>query len=242
MEGVRGSTGLPILRNSLDLLPDFSDSLVCGGRHRDIAWLAASLTEAPLRDGGILANSFRRYVARCSAAAACLLLPLAAPAANAKDAAVAAVTDSVSVDVVLTGQITARCSIGGGGNIDLGELTGGVQATARFDLGCNVPFDLVFQSASGGIAHATQPEGEGPYAGLRRYRLGVVVPALSPQPMRLRGSFSSEEMTAGATLSSGDAIAAGGGEIRLQTEMAPGRDLLAGKYVDKITIVINPRV
>ena len=85
-------------------------------------------------------DPFRRYVARCGAAAACLLLPFAASAANAKEQVVAA-ADSVSVDVVLTGQNAAR-----------------------------------------------------------------------------------------------------GGEIRLQTDMAQGRDLLAGKYVDSIMIAIDPRV
>lgn len=180
---------------------------------------------------------FRLNVALFGAAAACLLVPAAA---NAKDSAAA--FDGSSVNIVLTGHITPKCTVGGGGNIDLGVLTGNRQAVARFDVGCNVPFELVFRSLSGGIAHTSQPRGEGPYAGTVPYRLGVTVPALSPQPTQLHADFTSAQMVGGGVLSSGDAIAAGGGEIRLQTEMSPGRDLLAGKYADAITIVINPRM
>lgn len=183
---------------------------------------------------------YSQRVARFGAAAACLLLAAASTAGNAKESAPA--FDSVSLNIVLAGHITAKCSVGGGGTISLGELVGDKQATARFDVGCNVPFEMVFRSASGGIAHATQPQGEGPYTGLVPYRLDVTVPALSPLPTQLHADFTSNQMIAGATLNSGDAIAAGGGQIRLQTEMTQGRDLLAGQYVDSITIVINPRV
>ena len=173
-------------------------------------------------------------------AAALLLLSAVATAGNARDSAPA--FDGASVNVVLAGHITANCAVGGGGTISLGELSGDKVATASFDVGCNVPFEMVFRSASGGIAHATKPQGEGPYSGMVPYRLGVTVPALSPLPTQLHADFTSNQMVAGASLNSGDAIAAGGGEIRLQTEMTQGRDLLAGQYVDSITTVINPRV
>ncbi|KTE17359.1 hypothetical protein ATE71_02205 [Sphingopyxis sp. H115] len=190
--------------------------------------------------GVFLAYIDRQFVARFCAAAALMLLSAGATTANAKDSGVA--FDGVSLNVVLSGHITAKCSVGGGGTVNLGELAGDKQATARFDVGCNVPFEMIFRSASGGIAHATRPQGEGPYVGLVPYRLGVTVPALSPLPTQLHADFTSNQMIAGAALNSGDAIAAGGGEIRLQTEMTQGRDLLAGQYVDSITIVINPRV
>lgn len=179
-------------------------------------------------------------MARLSAATALLLLSAMATGASARDSAPA--FDGASINVVLAGHITAKCSVGGGGTISLGELVGDKQATARFDVGCNVPFELVFRSTSGGMAHATKPQGEGPYAGLVPYRLDVTVPTLSPALTQLHADFTSNQMVAGASLNSGDAIAAGGGEIRLQTEMTQGRDLLAGEYVDSITIVINPRV
>lgn len=182
----------------------------------------------------------RQGVALFGAAAAFLLLSAAATAANAKESAPA--FDSVSVNVVLAGHITAKCSVGGGGTINLGKLTSNKRATARFDVGCNVPFEMVFHSASGGMAHVTQPQGEGPYVGMVPYRLGVTVPALSPHPVELHADFTSNQMVAGATLNSGEAIAGGGGEISLRTEMTQGSDLLAGKYADQIRIVINPRV
>lgn len=177
------------------------------------------------------------------AAAAFASAPTGTAFAGAPDETAAAVAGGGrSVDMVLTGRITAKCSVGGGGTIDLGQLNANKRVSARFDVGCNVPFELVIRSASGGIAHLTKPQGEGPYAGIVPYRLGVTVPALSPRPTKLRADFSSSQLLGGGTLDSGDAIAAGGGEIRLQTEMTEGRDLLAGKYADSITIVIHPRV
>lgn len=204
---------------------------------RDMPWtnmgMAAGL-------GGFLAYIYRQGVARFGAAAALLLSSAVATTANAKDSAAA--FDGVSLNVVLSGHITAKCSIGGGGTINLGKLTSNKRATAKFDVGCNVPFEMVFQSASGGMAHATQPQGEGPYVGMVPYRLGVTVPGLSPHQVQLHADFTSNQMVSGATLNSGEAIAAGGGEISLQTEMTQGSDLLAGKYADQIRIVINPRV
>jgi hypothetical protein len=164
-----------------------------------------------------------------------------AAAADAPDKGAAA-NGGLSVDIVLNGHITPKCTVGGGGNIDLGQLNADKNVSARFDVACNVPFEMVFRSSAGGIAHVEKPQGEGPYAGIVPYRLGVTVPALSPLPTQLHADFTSGQMVAGGTLDSGDAIAAGGGEIRLQTEMMQGRDLLAGKYADSIMIVINPRV
>lgn len=181
-----------------------------------------------------------RPLAKRFGAAALLALSLAATSvcAREKDSSVG----DASINLVLFGSIASKCSVGGGGTINLGELSGSQQVSARFDVGCNVPFEMIFRSLSGGIAHVKQPQGEGPYAGVVPYRLGVSVPALSPLPTELHADFTSSQMVAGGVLNSGDAIAAGGGEIRLQTEMAPGRDLLAGQYADSITIVINPRV
>lgn len=181
-----------------------------------------------------------RYWARIIGMALCSLLSLTATGASARDNING--KDLASVSVVLMGSIAAKCSVGGGGTIPLGELSGNRQAVARFDVGCNIPFELVFRSASGGIAHTKQPAGEGPYSGLVPYRLGVTVPALSPDPMQLHADFTSAQMVSGGVLSSGDAIASGGGEIRVQTEILQGRDLLAGQYADSISIVINPRL
>jgi len=147
-----------------------------------------------------------------------------------------------SVKILLSGSITANCSVGGGGNLEMGELSVPRRAVARFDLGCNLPFELVFRSSSGGIVHNERPQGEGPYVGTVPYRLDVTIPALSPQPMQLRADFTSDQMFSGGVLTSGEAIAAGGGEISLQTMVPGDRDLLAGEYIDTISIMINPRI
>lgn len=147
-----------------------------------------------------------------------------------------------SVDLVIAGTISANCTVGGGGTIDLGQLDADKRVSASFDLGCNVPFEIIFRSASGGIAHSEKPEGEGPYAGIVPYRLGVTVPTLSPLPDEMTASFTSAQMMQGGSLDSGEAIAAGGGEIYLQTENIADRELLAGRYADSISVVINPRV
>lgn len=185
-------------------------------------------------------DKFIRRKTRFLGSTFCFAASLYAAPAQAIDAPGA--VGSASVNIVLMGSITANCSIGGGGNIPLGEIAGDRQAVARFDIGCNVPFELVFRSASGGIAHVGKPEGEGPYAGIVPYRLGITVPAHSPEPVQLHADFTSAQLVGGGILNSGDAIAAGGGEIRVQTEMSQGRELLAGQYADSITIMINPRL
>lgn len=187
-----------------------------------------------------MAEAFCRFRAACCVAFAGLLVSTTAAAADAPDKAAA--NGGVSLDIVLNGHITPKCTVGGGDTIDLGQLNVDKNVSARFDVACNVPFEMVFRSSEGGIAHVSKPQGEGPYAGIVPYRLGVRVPGLTPEPVQLQADFTSGQMVGGATLNSGDAIAKGGGEITLQTEMTAGRDLLAGDYADSITIVINPRV
>lgn len=151
-------------------------------------------------------------------------------------------SNSASVDVVLVGNIAPQCSIDGGGRIALGELTGHERVEAPFDFSCNVPFELVVRSASGAMVHMDKPHGEGPYSGTLPYRLGISLPTLSPSPVQIGKDFSSSEMLGGAIISSGDAIAAGGGNMLLQTVLPESTDLLAGKYSDSITIVVHPRM
>lgn len=150
--------------------------------------------------------------------------------------------DSARLDVVLNGKITPSCRLGGGGDVDLGELTGGEQVEASFALGCNVPFELNFQSMRGGLAHVTKPRGEGPYAGTLGYTLTVTVPTLKPAPAVMRGAFNSEELASGRTLSSGEAVAAGGGHLQLRTAMPRGAGLLAGEYSEVLSVTVAPRV
>lgn len=160
--------------------------------------------------------------------------------ASAQDDALTA--EGASLNIILNGQIPSDCGVGGGGVIALGEMTGSEQVSTPFDLTCNVPFELVFTSASGGMVHEDKPLGEGPYKGTVPYQLDVTVAGKSPRPVELTGRFDSASMIAGTTLSSGEAIAAARGQIVLQNKLREGDELLAGRYKDSIRITINPRV
>lgn len=144
------------------------------------------------------------------------------------------------LDVVVTGRILPRCEISGGGEINLGELRGNQGATALFGLDCNLPFNLGVSSMRGGLAHATQPQGEGPYAGLLPYDVTLTIPTLTPAPRTLRESFSS--LNRSKTISSGDGISAGSGKIEFRTREPQGVGLLAGKYSETFTVTVVPRV
>ncbi|AYG95355.1 hypothetical protein D8I30_09330 [Brevundimonas naejangsanensis] len=152
------------------------------------------------------------------------------------------VADGARLDVEVTGRITASCRLAGGGDIDFGELTGGQQVDAEFALACNVPFDISFQSQSGGLAHVSKPRGEGPFAGLLGYTLSVAIPTLSPHAATLGGTFASQNLMAKKTLSSGDGIAQGGGRIQIRTDRLEGAGLLAGEYSEVLNITLTPRV
>ena len=147
-----------------------------------------------------------------------------------------------SLDVGVTGRIASRCMLSGGGDIDLGELRGGEGAQAAFGLDCNVPFDIDVRSARGGLAHVTKPGGEGPFAGLLEYDLRLVVPTVRPAPATVEGRFTSRELLARRTLSSGDGISAGGGMIEFQTRRPEGAGLLAGRYTETVTLTVTPRM
>ena len=161
-------------------------------------------------------------------------------------AAGAAHADTISstsgFDVAVTGRIVSDCRLSGGGTIDLGELTGNEVVTADLGLRCNVPFDLSFESSRGGLAHVTKPRGEGPFAGTLAYTLNVAVPTLSPQDGMMSAAYSSADLIARKTLTSGDAVAAGGGRLQIRTQLPQGAGLLAGEYVEVLNVTLQPRV
>lgn len=157
------------------------------------------------------------------------LMALVVAAAIASTASAEPANDSGlvgSLDVVVKGKITASCRLSGGGDIDFGELTGGQQVDAEFALACNVPFDISFQSQSGGLAHVTKPRGEGPFAGRLGYTLNVAIPTINPSPAVLGGTFDSENLIAKKT----------------RTDRPEGVGLLAGEYSEILNITLAPRV
>lgn len=163
-------------------------------------------------------------------------------AAASSPASAKPVADNLDVgktlNVTVTGQITARCEIQGGGDIDLGELRGGERVTGTFGLDCNVPFNLQMTSANGGLAHVSQPQGEGPFAGVLPYDVRLTVPTLRPTPAVVQGGFYSLQRT--GTLSSGDGISAGSSKIEIETRRPTGAGLLAGKYSETLRLTVTP--
>lgn len=147
-----------------------------------------------------------------------------------------------SIDMKLTGRIADRCAMSGGQSIHFGELRGGAGARAAFGLDCNVPFDINITSTRGGLSHATQPLGEGPFAGTLEYDLKVSVPTLRPDPATIQASFGSRQLLARRTLSSGDGIAAGGGTIEVIMRNPTGAGLLAGNYSETLTLTVTSRM
>lgn len=147
-----------------------------------------------------------------------------------------------SLDVIVKGKITPDCRLSGGGDIDFGELSGAREVEADFGLACNVPFDISFQSARGGLAHTILPQGQGPFAGTLGYSLTVTIPTISPAPAVLGATYDSENLIAKKTLSSGEGIAKGGGRIRIRTDRPSNSGLLAGEYSEVLSITVAPRV
>lgn len=195
--------------------------------------------------GGFRAKLQVQRASFCSVALAAAVgaVLLAGPAARAEPNARIVGDIGVQLDVALNGRIVQRCEIQGGESIDLGELRGGLVAAADFGLDCNVPFDIQVVSTRGGLAHASQPLGEGPFSGTLPYDLNVTVPTLYPgREVIVRASFLSSNMMGRTVLSSGDGIASGRGSLELRTREPSGAGLLAGRYTETLTMTISPRV
>lgn len=147
------------------------------------------------------------------------------------------------VELVVTGTIAARCELGQGAVMDLGELGPGTSVAARFGLSCNLPFDLSIRSDNGGLSHTTKPAGEGPYVGNLGYSVSVDLPLTgTASQSQLSASYTASALRNGASLSSGASIAQGGGTLRLTTQAAGGAGLLAGDYADQIVVTLNTRI
>lgn len=185
-----------------------------------------------------MADRIRNFLAGSALACAALLATAVPASAQSK----ALIVTFSKLDVALTGHIQDRCELAGGGAINFGELTGHQTVATTLSLNCNVPFDLGLQSTYGGLSHATMPMGQGPYAGNLAYLVNIRVPTLSPQPAVLQGSFNSAELKSRRTLSSGDAIAAGGASLEFQTQSPTGAGLLAGEYSETFTVTLTARL
>lgn len=149
---------------------------------------------------------------------------------------------SQDVSISVQGRVERQCGIGPGGLIDLGHLTGRrVEASARFDLYCNTPFDLRIVAERGALEHARTPEGSGPYAGRIAYDLDLTIPLRTASGAgELHANFRGRELAGeGRTLRSGAGVAAAGG--RIEVSMRAGAEThLAGDYQEAVLIRISP--
>ncbi|MFN3536663.1 MAG: hypothetical protein ACK4Y4_04375 [Brevundimonas sp.] len=189
-----------------------------------------------------LLKKIGRRSGRVAAFAASLGIMACAAIASAAEPAFPSAPSFSRVDVILAGSISARCDLFGGGDIDFGELAGNQTARARVALDCNVPFELSFQSARGGLAHTVLPAGEGPFAGTLDYTLDVSVPVIGPRRSTLHGRYESRSLMSRKTLGSGDAIAAGHAQIEIRTGSPLGAGLLAGQYSETLSITVASRL
>lgn len=145
-------------------------------------------------------------------------------------------------NLTLSGDIAPACNLGEGGAVDLGELRTGVGFSANLGLSCNVPFDLTLRSANGGLTHERLPNGEGPFSGSLGYRLKIHIPLVTPHRTSMGGDFSSAELRATRSISSGSGIAIEGATLSLVTQPPAGAGLLAGKYSETINLTLSPKV
>ena len=152
------------------------------------------------------------------------------------------VENSTGFDVLVAGRIPSRCALGRGGDIDFGELTGGLQRSVAVGLDCNVPFDLSVKAANGAIAHTASAAGEGGFSGRLSYDLGIELPLSAPRIHVVSQTVGSHMLLSGLTISSGNAIAAGGVNISFMTKNPEGLGLLAGDYSETIMMTISPRM
>lgn len=141
----------------------------------------------------------------------------------------------------LSGRVAPDCRLAGGGDINLGELRGGLEVDASLGLACNVPFDLVIRSNKGGLANLEMPGGQGPYAGTLPYTLAVSVPVMTPQTRTISADFTSDQLRGGRSVSSGDGVAFQGAQLHIATSQTTGAGLLAGRYAETIDITLQPR-
>ena len=181
-----------------------------------------------------------RPMARAGGLMALVLTAMAASAVSAEPMRDRGRDDAArQLQIQVTGRIKASCQMNGGGELNMGELRGGERATAMFGLDCNVPFDLALRSQRGGLAHVSQPQGEGPFVGTLPYDVLLTVPTLRPELAVVQASFKSTQMS--GQLSSGDGIAAGGGKLEFRMREVPGAGLLAGQYTETLTLTVTPR-
>lgn len=177
----------------------------------------------------------------CAAASALALL--AAPCAWAAD----------EVQITIQGEIEPSCGLsGGGGAMQLGDISVAGEKALAFTVNCNAPFTYALVSAHGGLASASgAPVIGGAFQTLMPYAVSARFE--TDQGMFGDTALQSGDLTAAAAApcladtfsascpfaTSGAGIAINrGGELRLKWSAAT-TPLLAGAYADTITLTVR---
>lgn len=147
-----------------------------------------------------------------------------------------------SIDMYVHGTISQHCAMGGIGDMNFGDLTRpDLQASARVQFSCNVPFNVKVQAAHGGLTNLAYPKGQGPYAGSLPYTIGFAIPVRKPSEWLIDKTFNSRDLTGGRSFSSAGGIATQGMMLNVALGRASGEaGLLAGDYSETIVITVTP--
>lgn len=184
-------------------------------------------------------RDFSRRAGLAAIAAAALLLPGAAAAGSTPEPN--ALRSSLKVEV--SGEISPVCRMGRGTQIDFGDLTvPGKSFAAHVPLYCNMPFDMKVAAQNGGLAHATMPEGQGPYEGRLGYQMSLTIPVRRPREKMVGGSFNSQALRGGKVISSQGGVAFDGVNVRVALNKPGGAGLLAGQYSETIVMEVAPHI
>ena len=152
-------------------------------------------------------------------------------------------TGTDRLDLTVQGSIAQSCTLGDIGAVDFGDLTApGLAVVARLPLSCNVPFDLDITSANGGLANTQYPQGQGDFAGRVDYSMRVDMPVRDPGLRVVTADFTSNELTAGRSVSSGEGVAFDGALLSVRLHAPSGVGLLAGEYVETIQLSVSPKL
>lgn len=174
---------------------------------------------------------------RVAAATVALAGMLAGASARAES-----IIGAKSIEMFVHGTISQNCAMGGIGDMRFGDLTRpDLQASARVQFSCNVPFSVKVQAAHGGLTNLAYPKGQGPYAGSLPYTIGFAIPVRRPSEWLIDKTFNSRDLTGGRSFSSGGGIATQGMMLNVALGRPSGEaGLLAGDYAETIVITVTP--
>jgi len=185
------------------------------------------------------ASGFRAALVLCRRTARLIAHPLIRAAAIYGAVAGSAALAAGAVSMRLQGDIPASCAVdpGPASTLELGDITAPGQREYGFQLSCNAPFSYVIEAQHGSLVHAGGAAAPAGFAAGVPYEIAVHIPT---------DGASIDDLCAGETIvvgrvtcpfsTSGNDIALASA-ARLKITWNPqGRTLLAGSYVERLTV------